>query len=215
MLRYAITDRTLFASSNPEPGAATPRPSSAPAHQALVAHCAALAHQGMDALIIREKDLSAGPLTSLCRRIASAVRAANPRTRILVAGRADIALAAALDGVHLSARPGELTPAQIRTLFAHAGHPAPHITLSCHTLPEVLAARITRPDAILFAPIFGKTLAGDEVTPPAGLAALSEACRAAAPIPVLALGGITPQNTPSCLQAGAAGIAAIRLFMQP
>ena len=49
-------------------------------------------------------------------------------------------------------------------------------------------------------------------TVPTGLEALREACRAK--IPVLALGGITLQNAASCLQAGAAGIAAIRLFQE-
>jgi len=45
---------------------------------------------------------------------------------------------------------------------------------------------------------------------PAGLDLLKEACREN--IPVLALGGITLANAHSCLVAGAAGIAAIRLF---
>jgi thiamine-phosphate pyrophosphorylase len=57
----------------------------------------------------------------------------------------------------------------------------------------------------VFGPVFGKS-----DTPPTGLAALRDACRHG--IPVLALGGITLENANSCLEAGAAGIAAIRLF---
>jgi thiamine-phosphate pyrophosphorylase len=41
---------------------------------------------------------------------------------------------------------------------------------------------------------------------------LHEACLAATPLPVLALGGVTAENQQQCLAAGAAGIAAIRLF---
>jgi thiamine-phosphate pyrophosphorylase len=62
----------------------------------------------------------------------------------------------------------------------------------------------------VFAPVFGKK--GAPASQPAGLHQLREACRAK--IPVLALGGITPENAQSCLAAGAAGIAAIRLFQE-
>jgi thiamine monophosphate synthase len=41
---------------------------------------------------------------------------------------------------------------------------------------------------------------------------LHRACVAAKTTPVLALGGITEENTIACMQEGAAGIAAIRLF---
>jgi thiamine-phosphate pyrophosphorylase len=65
-------------------------------------------------------------------------------------------------------------------------------------------------DFAVFAPVFEKKDAPGARS--AGLGALREACRAA--IPVLALGGITLENARSCFDAGAAGIAAIRLFQE-
>jgi thiamine-phosphate pyrophosphorylase len=62
----------------------------------------------------------------------------------------------------------------------------------------------------VFAPVFEKKDAPE--TQRAGLAALREAC--GAKIPVLALGGVTLQNAALCLDAGAAGIAGIRLFQE-
>ena len=65
-------------------------------------------------------------------------------------------------------------------------------------------------DLVVFAPVFGKNnVPGAR---PTGLAALQQACQTK--IPVFALGGITLENAASCLQAGAAGIAAIRLFQE-
>ena len=75
---------------------------------------------------------------------------------------------------------------------------------------EVTQAATDGATLAIFAPVFEKKDAPGTV--PTGLEALREACRAK--IPVLALGGITLQNAASCLQAGAAGIAAIRLFQE-
>ena len=47
-----------------------------------------------------------------------------------------------------------------------------------------------------------------------GIDQLRTACLAASPIPVYALGGVTLENAAACLDAGAAGIAGIRLFHQ-
>jgi thiamine-phosphate pyrophosphorylase len=186
----------------------------------LLSQCAGLAHAGVDLLLVREKDLPTGELVALSRRILAAIRQQGPHTRVLVASRPDVALAAQLDGVHLASHPGELTPEHVRQLYRRAARPDPIITLSCHTLDDIRRARRAKVSAALFAPVFGKTvlgksLAGEQVTPPAGLEALRAVCREAAPIPVFALGGVTWDNAPSCLQAGAAGIAGIRLFLPP
>jgi thiamine-phosphate pyrophosphorylase len=65
-------------------------------------------------------------------------------------------------------------------------------------------------DLALFAPVFEKKDAPN--TRPTGLEALHQACQHQ--IPVLALGGVTLGNAADCLRAGAAGVAAIRLFQQ-
>jgi thiamine-phosphate pyrophosphorylase len=148
-------------------------------------------------------------LAALARRILEALR--NTETRLLINSRPDIAIATAAHGVHLTASPGQLSPAQVRELYAAATLPPPILSISCHTLAEVEQAR-GHADLILFAPIFQKSIAGEIVTPGQGLKALHAASLAAAPTPVYALGGVTPENAPACLEAGAAGIAGIRLF---
>jgi thiamine-phosphate pyrophosphorylase len=197
MLRYAITSRTVF------PGDLH--------HQLaeLVAQAARWAAAGIDFIQLREKDLPAATLAGLARSILKTLPAA---TKLLVNSRLDIAIAVAAHGVHLPAAAGELTPSQVRHLYAAANLPRPVITVSCHTLAEVARARDCRVDAILFAPVFGKSLAGEMVAPAQGLDQLRAACIVAAPTPVYALGGVTLENAHDCVEAGAAGIAGIRLF---
>jgi len=209
MLRYAITDRARFTAESGQ---------DEPARQAaLIAQAARLAAEDIDFLQLRERDLSAAALASLARNLLATLRAHNPAPRLLINSRADIAIATCADGVHLTSSPNELTPAQIRTLYAAACLPEPVISLACHTLAEVARAASSapneRPTLILFGPVFEKVVAEKVVAAGTGLDLLRAACVAAAPIPVLALGGITPANTDSCLGAGATGIAAIRLFL--
>ena len=200
MHRYAITSRALF------PG------DEAQKQSALVHQCARWSREGIDYIQLREKDLPAAPLAQLARNILQSISAS--KTKLLINTRADVALATNAHGVHLTAAPGELTPTQVRQLYAANNNPAPIITISCHTLEDIHRAVPHKPNAILFAPIFGKAVAGETVVPAAGLDKLREACTAAAPIPIYALGGITHENAAPCLEAGAAGIAGIRLFMR-
>jgi thiamine-phosphate pyrophosphorylase len=197
MLRFAITGGSLGARDNPE----------SERQKRLIASCAALAAQGIDYILIREKDLAASPLTQLSRAVIAAIRKTASPTRVLIARRPDLAKAIGADGVHLSAAPGELTPNDVRRLIPNA-----FVSVSCHTLEEVRRARDNGASAILFGPIFGKVVAGFEVAPGIGLDSLRQACTLAGDIPVFALGGITTQNSAACIASGASGIAAIRMF---
>jgi thiamine-phosphate pyrophosphorylase len=220
MLRYAITDRTLFGDEArvPHPSAASSQMGGMYSVESLLQQAVHLASLNIDYLQLREKDLPAAFLADLAREILTILRAHNSPTKLLINSRADIAIATRADGVHLTSARGALTPAQVRTLYAHAGLASPAVSLSCHTLEEVTrtaqSPEDARPDLILFGRVFEKVVAAGTI-PGTGLELLAAACRAATPIPVLALGGVTEQNTPACLTAGAAGIAAIRLFQQP
>jgi thiamine-phosphate pyrophosphorylase len=205
MLRYAITGRLRLARDEPS------------RHSRLLALASTWATTGIDFIQLREKDLSASALAALARDLLAALRAHTPPNhttpKLLINSRADVALAVAADGVHLTSASGSLTPSQVRALYASAHLPAPTISLSCHTLDEVAHARAATPSLILFGPVFQKVVSPDNLTlPGTGLDLLRAACTAASPIPVLALGGITREDTPACLSAGASGIAAIRLF---
>jgi thiamine-phosphate pyrophosphorylase len=202
MLRYAITSRALYPGDELQQQAA------------LLREARRWIADGIDLVQLREKDLSASEIAALAREILQAIANASSPTKLLLNSRPDIAIATAAHGVHLTAAPDELTPAQVRSLYASANSPAPIITLSCHTLQDVHRARDNQADAIVFAPIFEKIIAGQTVTPGQGLDRLRAACLAAAPIPVYALGGVTSDNAAACLDSGAAGIAGIRLFHQ-
>ncbi|MGF7178692.1 thiamine phosphate synthase [Tunturiibacter psychrotolerans] len=200
MIRYAITNRALYPGSEQEKQAA------------LLAEATRWIADHIDYIQLREKDLPAAALATIARKLLQTINLTASPTRLLINSRPDIALATNAHGVHLSSSPAELTPAQVDDLSISANHPVPLITISCHTLADVQRARTENVDAILFAPVFEKPLPNQQPLPGQGLDQLRAACLAAAPIPIYALGGVTLKNIPSCLEAGATGIAGIRLF---
>jgi thiamine-phosphate pyrophosphorylase len=200
MLRYAITSRALYPGDEQEKQAA------------LLKEASRWIAEGIDFIQLREKDLPAATLATITRNLLEEIDLTASPTRLLINSRPDIALATGAHGVHLSAPPDELSSTQVRNLFLSAGRPKPLITISCHTLAEVHRARHNQVDAILFAPVFEKPLANEQRLPGQGLDQLRAACLAATPVTVFALGGVTLQNASSCLRAGAAGVAGIRLF---
>jgi thiamine-phosphate pyrophosphorylase len=200
-LLYYITDRRQF------PGDESSR------RRTLVAKIAESARADVDYIQLREKDLSNRELETLAREVVAAVRENSPSTHLLINSRTDVALAAAADGVHL--RGDDVTPHEVQQMVefsAHRPSTADHfiVAISCHTVTDILRTETEKADFAVFGPVFGKRGAAGTSSP--GLAALREACRAK--IPVLALGGVTTENVASCLDAGAAGVAGIRLFQE-
>ena len=200
VLLYYITDRSQFSGDEPARRAA------------LLAKIAEAACAGVDYIQIREKDLFARELASLAqdavRVLRNSVRPGTSVTRLLINSRSDIALTVGAEGVHL--RSDDISTKDVRDLVARSGMPPSAFVIgsSCHSPEDVRSAESAGADFAVFAPVFEK-----KNTPhirPSGLRELADACRAR--IPVLALGGVTLDSAAACIEAGAAGIAAIRLF---
>jgi thiamine-phosphate pyrophosphorylase len=179
---------------------------------ALAQHIESAVRAGVDWVQIREKDLPGRNLMDLTR---AAIRACNNssaqnRVRVLVNDRCDVAWAAGAAGVHLG---GKSLPVRIVVDARRGRGPANFLVgTSCHSLDGAIRAAEERSDYLFFGPLFA-TPSKVEFGAPQGLGKLAEVCRAVS-IPVIAIGGITLENARECRDAGAAGIAAIRLFQQ-
>lgn len=205
---YYITDRTAFADDEPT------------RRRRLLEKISEAASAGVDYIQLREKDLNVRNLESLAREAAGIIaklRAGNPglRTALLINSRTNVALAVAANGVHL--RSEDISPREVKKIWKSESEADtrgrrlslqdPIVAISCHSPADVTQAAAQEATFAVFAPVFEK-----QDAPPAGLKLLREACQEI--VPVLALGGIALANAHSCLEAGAAGIAAIRLFQE-
>jgi thiamine-phosphate pyrophosphorylase len=157
---------------------------------------------GIDLIQLREKDL---PTRELLQLAASAVAAAKGSgTRIVVNDRLDIALVAGADGVHLGT---QSIPVRAVWNIVPEGF---LIGVSCHSRQDVLAAEAAGADYVVLGPIF-ETPSKFAYGPPLGLDVLRDTASDTR-IPVFALGGISVERVRACLDAGASGIAGIRIF---
>src|SRR5262245_8180214 len=122
MIRYYVTDRS---------------------RGDVLASAARAIHDHVDMIQVREKDLPGRELFDLVCRVRDL--ASGTSTRVLVNDRLDVALGAAVDGVHL---PSNGLPAvRVRPFVKSLG-------VSVHTLEEALAAEVAGADFIVFGPVF-------------------------------------------------------------
>jgi thiamine-phosphate pyrophosphorylase len=174
---------------------------------------------GIDWVQIREKGMPARQLLAIARAAVEMTKhkpapPAGPDRHgslILVNDRLDIALAGDAAGIHLG---GESLPAQDVIGWRRRRKMVTDLMvgLSCHTIDELRQAEDAGVDYAFFGPVFDSP-AKRPFGPPLGIAKLAAACRATR-LKVIAIGGVTLENSAKCLHAGAAGIAAIRMFQQ-
>ncbi len=173
---------------------------------------------GIDLIQLREGHLPARLLCDLARTVAGAAK--GSRTRVVVNDRADVALAAGCDGVHL---PGDApSVARVRALERNVARAGLHargrgptgaewcVGRSVHSVDDA----VTHADAdyLLFGAVYDSGPKSGR-----GLAALRQTVSACATssVRVMAIGGVTVSRAAECMAAGAAGVAAIRLFLPP
>jgi thiamine-phosphate pyrophosphorylase len=185
-------------------------------NQVVLKRIASAAAAGIDWIQIREKDLSADELSSItCDAIAQTrqidERKGNP-SRILINDRLDVALSEHAGGVHLGEHslPVHDVCEWLDVRFNLDERDKFLVGVSCHSVQGSVSAAHEGADYIFFGPVFA-TPSKASFGAPQGLQRLAEVCSAVT-IPVLGIGGITRANASDCVAAGAAGIAAIRLF---
>ncbi len=179
MLRYYITDRHAFV------------------ERAM--------RDGVERIQVREKDLCARDLCALVRRILDLARPHG--TRVIVNSRADVAIAAAAHGVHLTGT--SIAPKILRPILPTGLL----IGVSTHCFEDLRAAETEGADFVVYGPVF-PVVSKPGYAAHLGLEELRRAVRAVT-IPVIALGGVTHTNAAACIEAGAAGIAGISMFQNP
>lgn len=116
----------------------------------------------------------------------------------------DLALAVDADGAHVGQN--DLPPAVARRLLG----PGKLLGLSI-THPAQLASISTLDGTIDYlgiGPVF-PTSSKDDAAPALGLNAFARMTASAAPLPVVAIGGITLENAPTIFAAGASGVAVV------
>lgn len=210
---YYITDRKAFPGDEPS------------RQQQLLLKIAEATRAGVDYIQLREKDLPTRQLQTLAREAIrilhqTQLETRNPKleTKLLINSRTDIALAGGAHGVHL--RSDDISPFEVRAMQSAASQNAKLKTahfvtgVSCHSAEDVRRAAHQGATFAVLAPIFGKMVQAKDAPQiqPLGLDALKAACQVE--LPIFALGGVNLENAQACLNAGASGIAGIRLFQE-
>lgn len=177
----------------------TNRGQCAAAGRTLVDTVVAALEAGAPAILLREKDLSHVQRRDLAATLAEVTGAHG--ARLLVASDPALADSVGAAGVHLAA--GDPVPATRGMLCGR----------SCHDADEVGAAVDDGVDYVSVSP-FAATASKPGYGPALGTRGVAALAAAAASVPVLALGGVTPADTCDVLDAGAHGVAVMGAVMR-
>jgi thiamine-phosphate pyrophosphorylase len=187
-----VTDRRRLVPAGAAPGASC---------DCLLTQVRHAVDAGVDLIQVRERDLEAGELAALVTRLLAVAK--HTSTRIVVNDRIDIALACGADGVHLR---GDSIPIGAARRLAPAGF---LVGRSVHGVEEAIGA--AGADYLIAGTVFPSASKAADA-PLLGIAGLRSIVQAV-DVPVLAIGGISARRIGEVAAAGAAGMAAIGLFI--
>jgi thiamine-phosphate pyrophosphorylase len=162
---------------------------------------------GVRLVQLRAKSMASGPMLELAERLRE--RAHSAGAVLIVNDRADVAMMAGADGVHVGQ--DDLTPNQARVACAsHTG--AAHrdflVGLSTHSLEQFRDGLLTSSDYAAVGPIF-PTASKMHPDPAVGLQLIQSAKAISGERAIVAIGGITLKTAPAVLAAGATSVAVI------
>lgn len=154
---------------------------------------------GVTIVQLREKHLPDDDMIALGKQIQQITHAAN--IPLIVNDRINVALALDADGVHVGQ--DDMLAEEARRLIG----PDCILGVSVENVAQTIRAEQAGADYLGAADIYG-TLSKPDVNPPIGLNGLTDIVRSTQ-LPVVAIGGITIDNTPAIIHTGAEGVAVI------
>ncbi len=155
---------------------------------------------GVDAVLAREPAMDSARFLAFCARLRALTRAHG--ARLIVHTAADVALAVDADGVHVA----QAHIGQISAIRRWLGDAPMSVSASCHDAASLEQAAAQGADFALLSPVF--PTASHPGRPHLGVRTFCRLAREAK-IPVLALGGITPENRGRLAGFGVAVMRAI------
>lgn len=147
-------------------------------------------------IVLREKDLPVKEYSALARKVRDICRSAG--ASIIVHSHPEVARELDIPALHMPLDALEKMSAEERKGFEMLG-------ASCHSAEDVLRAKELGCDYVTAGHVYATDCKPG--LPPRGADFLAEVCGQAAPMPVFALGGLTPARAPEVRRAGAAGFA--------
>jgi thiamine-phosphate pyrophosphorylase len=156
-----------------------------------------LADAGVEILQLRAKEYATGRLLDLARATLAALGGRS--VPLIINDRVDVALAAGAAGVHLGG--DDLAPADARRLLGEDRV----VGVTAHDHVELAEVDPMVADYVGYGAVFGtRTRAGATICGPEALTAAV----AASTLPVVAIGGIAPDNVEALRGSGVSAVAA-------